>query len=482
MKASARLSETTQGFTGPRAMCRAWARMATVVLCASSLAWIPSPKASAQTQVRILEPTERISAQIIDGEQVRKITGSVRLEVDGRIIMCDSAFQYIDRPVLKAFGVKITDERESIAAERLDYDTQTEIATFTGDVRIVSDDYRSISDTVSMNLDTSSGTLLGRVQWMDSTRYAEADRGYVEKEEKRIRLAGQVYGESFSGDQAFRADSIEADSTGRTWLWGSVWLKNLSERSVEPDSAEGADAADGMVATTEWEETQILADAVFIHEMEQGDALQAFGAARVWSERLSSVSDSLDYDPVTGRYRLLGSPVAWRENLQLSADWMDAMMEDEDLRELKAGERPVVVIEDTLTGRLNQLSGDTLHVTFADGEIQTLILQRKSEIVFHQTDAEDRPDGAVKITSEGLARMDFEEGEVRELKGVQTIDGFYLPEGPEVERLRIQGFRWDPELRPQRQDAPARRFFELYPILRRLETDPETSIQDPFRP
>lgn len=466
--------------------------------------------AFAQTQVIILEPTRRISAEIIDGEQVRKILGDVRLDIDGRIVQCDSAIQYLERPLVIAYRVNIEDEEESIRAERLYYDTESEIATFVGEVDIRSREYTAFGDTVDMDLDTRDGNLRGRVQWFDSTRYAEADQAFVAYRDKRYRLEGRVYGESLDGLELFRSDTLVTDSTGSAWLDGNAWLRIISEEveeAVQPDSvAAGAPGTpitaplDSLSPTTidtlpsdtlapkevRTDTTILTAGSVSLVRMPTDSTADAgseeerisaggFPQPVIWSTRLSSRSDSLHYDTSTGLYQLMGAPLAWMEQLQLSADWITATIQDERVRNLRAGDRPVVVIEDSVTLRLNQMTGDTLNARFdPDGELQQVEFTTNSELVYHQRDERDEPDGAVRITSQGLARVLFEDGDVRQLAGQENIDGFYVPESPQAEELRVAGFRWDPDLRPLPSTPPERRFSRLYPVFRALSSANDT--------
>ena len=431
------------------------------------LVWHPSI-IKGQTLVKILDPTEEISAQILDGEEVRKILGNVRLEIDGRVVACDSAVQYLNRPLVRAFSVWIEDEKESVRAQDLFFNTETEIATFVGRVEIISEEYTAFADTIDMNLETSDAHLKGRVQWFDSTRYAEADEAFVNRDEKRYRLIGRVYSENRDLTELFTTDSLETDSTGQAWLSGNAWLMKLSEPDSGDsalDNSESGDSAPNNQAE-KVDTTMLRAAYIYLADQDSVEEIFSVGNPVVWSTRLSSRSDTLSYRSDTGIYRLTGSPRAWRENLQLTADWIQATIQDEEMTELNAGVRPVIVMEDSSSGRLHQISGDSLHISFDEGELRLLSLDRNSEILFHQITEEDSADGAVKMTTKGSATVLFQDGEVSELGGSETIDGYYLPESPEIEALRIEGFSWQPDQKPMKFTLPEKRFSDVYTIFR----------------
>lgn len=425
-----------------------------VLLCGLLLI---SATVQGQTLVKILDPTEEISAQLLDGEEVRKILGNVRLEIDGRVMVCDSAVQYMNRPLVRAFSVQIADEKESIKARDLYFNTETELATFIGNVEIISDDFTAFADTMDMNLETSDAHLKGRVQWFDSTRYAEADEAFVNREEKKTRLNGMVYSEHADLTEWFTADSLETDSSGQAWLTGRAFLMKLDR----PESDD----------TVKVDTTMLRAGFIYLADRDGIEEIFAVHEPIVWSTRLSSRSDTLSYRSDTGIYMLTGSPKAWKESLQLTSDWIEARIEDDEMKELRAGLRPVIVLEDSATSRLHQISGDSLRATLDNGDISWLSLTANSEILFHQITEDNQADGAVKMTTKGAATVKFDNGDVSELGGEESIDGYYLPESPQIESLRIEGFTWQPDQKPTKFSLPEKRFSSIYSIFRALHSN-----------
>lgn len=428
----------------------------------------------AQTQVRILEPTEQISTQTLGGERVRKLVGQVRLEIDGRTISCDSAFQYLERPLVIGFNVAISDERDEIRADTLRFNTRTEIATFSGNVHILQEGSTVISQMAEMNLETSDAHFIGQVQWMDSTRYVEADEAFVNREENSTRLMGRVYGEEPAEGRRFSADSMKADSSGFTSLQGRVWLMTI-QTSTQASAQTASDDSAVVTGRATADTTILTSNQVEIWDTQQERRLRSIGATRVWSSMLSSVSDTLDHDRRSGSYLLLGDPMVWKDQLQLSSVWIRAQVVQDTIRGLNAGPRPVLVMQDSVTGRLHQMTGDTLAASFTDGELSELTLLRQTEVIFHRTSDRKEPDGAMKMTTAGPIRLTFLQGEIRSIQGREGIDGLYLEEDEGPQELQVTGFRWDPERRPTRVEGPGRRFSELYRIFTATDGAPAQS-------
>ena len=68
--------------------------------------------------------------------------------------------------------------------------------------------------------------------------------------------------------------------------------------------------------------------------------------------------------------------------------------------------------------------------------------------MYHITNEAGEPDGAFESTSPKTVLV-FENGEMVEAKMGQN-QGLFLPEYTELNRRRLEGFIWTPELRPEK--------------------------------
>ncbi|MDA0671627.1 MAG: hypothetical protein O2991_02975, partial [Bacteroidetes bacterium] len=261
-----------------------------------------------QTNVTILEPTERILATEIDGEAVRKIAGNVRLELDERVLACDSAFQYLDQPLILAYNLEITRDGESIQAERLWLNTETEVATLSGAVQVRYQNTDVHSDSAVFYLDTDQAQFYRRVQWADSTTYVEADEAFVDQEKAQTQLKGFIYGETLRKDQFFVADSMFGDTLGTLQLLGrsTVWSFDAEEEeNGEPMTI------DTMI---------LFAQRIDLNETDTTQRLQATGTPRLWSPDLRALADTIDgYEP-DGTLDLYPNAKLWSDQAQLTAN------------------------------------------------------------------------------------------------------------------------------------------------------------------
>lgn len=443
----------------------------------------------AQDSVIILQ-ADRLDGGIEDGETVRKILGDVILQTEDMIMETDSVYQYVNRNLLVAFNSQIETENEMIWADILYHNTKTEYSRMRGRVIVQSEQNTVFSDSIDVDqqndlaifnvpvrFEDEDGTLIaesglyyqaadsavfrGNVQLADSSQYLEADSLFMNRSKDLYELFGQVYAEDYEDGITFTGEYLYSDSTGYRELIDDTWLMEVSESQADT--------------------THLLAEKIEILETDSTSIMDAFGNVKVWSPKFSAIADTANYIDHEERIIFRSSPVLWQKNMQLTGPYIEAFLEDDDIRFLQSYEKPIVVQEDSATGRLHQMTGDTLHAFFDDGAIERIRVFDNAEIIFHQVDENDEPDGLIEMISAGPATMDFLDGDIDFFKATRNIDGSYLPEDPANIERRLDNFRWDPGMKPLRPELrtprlpaiPEERPFELPP--RYLEYLSETN-------
>lgn len=432
--------------------------------------WILTPATlSAQSQVNIIE-ADRAVGGVVDGQTVRKILGNVRLATEDMEMQADSAYQFVGQNLLQAFNIQIDTERRTIWADTIFHNTLNDFSELRGRVIVQSEQNTVFSEAmdISMPLDLvffnvpvrfedERGTLLaesglyfqaadsaifqGNVQLADSTQYLEADSLFMNRTTDAYELFGEVYAHDFEENVTFAGEYLQADSTGYRLLLDDAWLMQLNEEETDT--------------------THLLARKIEIQETDTVSYMDAYQDVRIWSPRFSAIADTAKYRDDLDQFILRSNPIVWQKNIQLSGPVIEAWMENDDIRFLSSYSRPVAVQEDSVTGRLHQMAGDTLHAYFDNGTIHEIIVFDNSEIIFHQRDENDEPDGLIELISSGPSTMTFLNGEFDFFKAERNIDGSYLPEDPANIERQLDNFRWDPQLRPEKPPVRQPRFPEI---------------------
>lgn len=444
----------------------------------------------AQNRVNILD-ADRAEGAVVDGQFVRKLLGNVILETEQMVMEADSVYDFSDQNMLHAFNIQIETESEMIWADTLYYNTLTDYSELRGRVIVQSENNTVFSENMDAALaleliifsdpvrfEDERGTLLaesglyyqdvdsaafrGNVQLADSTQYLESDSLFMNRQNDLYELHGRVYAEDYEDNVLFTGDYLYADSTGYRLLTGDdAWLMELSENEADT--------------------THLLAKKIELLETDTTSTMDAFEDVRIWSTKFSAIADTALYRDHEEKFILRSNPKLWQKNIQLTGPVIEAHLENGDIRFLSSYPRPIAVQEDTVTGRLHQMAGDTLHAFFSDGVVERIVVFDESEIIFHQRDENEEPDGLIELVAQGSSTMYFNEGEFDFFKAERNIDGSYLPESPENVNRQLDNFSWNPEQKPRRPmiqiprlpAIPEERPFELPPrYVRYIENNP----------
>src|SRR5690625_195659 len=282
-----------------------------------------------QKQVTIINAS-RIVGGTYQGEQVRRILGQVHIRHDDLEMYCDSAYQFIDRSEIRAFGnIEIDTGEEKIWADTLRYFTDIDFSELRGRV-IMEDDSTTLfghsvdygfSDKIAhfidqIRLEDHRGTLKadsgyyyrsvdsvefkGKVQIADSLQYLEADSLFGNRGKEYYEMHSRVYGHDRKNNSMIKGAYLETDSTGRRLLKEQAWLKNFE-----------ADTSD----TTQADTTYIRAQTILSLEQrsppDTSVITHGFGNVRIWSTDFSAVADTSQYTDSTQTFELWSNAKAW---------------------------------------------------------------------------------------------------------------------------------------------------------------------------
>ncbi len=428
-------------------------------LLAIFVSFLITSESFGQTTVTI-ESVETLKSMTIDGEPVRKFYDA-RLSTGGFTIVCDSAWQFLEKDEFRAYGnIQIDTPTETIWTDTLVYFNLLDFSQLRGRVIIKQDSTLLFGNKVDYNFATKVGRFLtdirlededgglliansgvyfqnqdsaefrGNVQLADSAQYVEGDSLFINRKKEFLRLFDNLLVIDSTNNALLTGNYLEADSTGRRYLQGNGYLRQTEEDSTKSDT------------------THTFAEEILLIERDSITTIDAFTDVNVWSEKFSSLSDTLYYNSDTELFRLKGTPKVWNKNIQLSGPFIFVQLDSSEVQNLTSYPKPFAVQEDTTTGRLNQIRGDSLKADFENGNISRITVHPNSEVLYHITNDAGEPDGAFESTSPKTILI-FENGEMVEAK-MGKNQGLFLPEYTELESRRLEGFIWTPQLRPEK--------------------------------
>ncbi|MEX2632947.1 MAG: OstA-like protein [Balneolales bacterium] len=424
------------------------------------ISFLVIPEVDAQNRVRI-QSADRLEGDVTEDGVIRKLLGNVILETDEFTIVADSAYQYIDLNEIRAYGnIQIDMENETIWSDYAYYHLGQEVSEFEGRVVMQGTDATLFSDFVEysfltkiatfpnpLRLEDEQGTLVsdsgiyynaqdsavfrGDVQIADSVQYVEADSIFTNRSARYYELFGRVFMDDYEDRVTLYGDYVASDSTGYRLIEGNSRMRRINEEYTDT--------------------THIAAHRLETWQTDTTYTFTGYDHVTIWTQNYSSLSDSATYDEASDLFTLAGNPRSWYENIQLTGPVIEIQMQDDSIRSLLSYLRPISVQEDTITGRLNQVIGDTIFVNFENGSIDYIDVINQAHLLYHTKDDNQDPDGGIDMTSR-IIKMLFLNGELEDVKSYENIMGKFLPESPGLADRTLEGFMWDPDLRPLRPE------------------------------
>ncbi|MGN8225889.1 OstA-like protein [Gracilimonas sp. BCB1] len=431
---------------------------------------------SGQSVVNI-ESFSRAVGATLGGEQIQKLYNA-RLTTGNIEMVCDSAWRFINRSEIRAFGniqietpdetiwsdtlyyytnrdlsllrgrVIIMQDSTTLFGKRVDYNFFTKVAYFDNGIRLEDQDGTLIAERGTYFQNQDSAIFRGNVQLSDSAQYAEGDSLFINRSTQYLQLYDNIFVADSTNNGTLTGDYLEADSTGRRFVDGNGYMRKISSDTTDT--------------------THIFGDQLLLLEQDSTNLIRGYENVRVWSRKFSSVSDTLLFDSSTEVFELISNPVAWHDNIQLTGPYITVQMDSNEVQQLKSYHKTIAVQEDSATGRLHQIKGDTLISNFTDGSISQIKIYPNSQVLYHTQNDAGEPDGAVEYASPKTV-MYFSNGELQRVVAGKN-DGYFFEEFPGLADRKLDGFSWNPERRPQRPEnevvprfppVPKKRPFEL---------------------
>ncbi|MEC4114687.1 OstA-like protein [Myroides pelagicus] len=135
-----------------------------------------------------------------------------------------------------------------------------------------------------------------------------------------------------------------------------------------------------------------LNDTVYLHAKiitltgkEKQRVIKAYKGARILRDSLSGKADSIHTSEQTGLTQMIGRPILWNGESQLSGKLMHLIsdIETEKMDSLKVLEDAFVIERDTVGTGYNQIKGVNLYGKFKDNKISEIDVIKNAEIVYY---------------------------------------------------------------------------------------------------
>jgi lipopolysaccharide export system protein LptA len=487
--------------------------------------------------------------------KLQRFLGNVEMKHQNSLIYCDSAYFYQDENRAKLFGnVKIKDIEDPITTTSTyaEYDGNTKVAKLRNNVVFTNQETTLYTDYLDYNRETNVATYFNQGRVVDSTNVLTSERGIYEVNLERITFRQDVVlvnpdytmktnhlvyltipktsetkgltnivskegykldaqnGSFYDTQQKqfrFFDGIVETDESrikaqelfydeAQSFYEGKDDVRVLNkERQVEVFGDEGKYWEDrkyslvhgnAMVRRYFESDTLFMAADTLISQDSEADTakfLLAFRGIKLIKSDLAGIADSLVYNYSDSSIRLFQDPVMWNHKSQTSADSMIFYIANEELDRVFMKDKAFAIMSDTLLN-FNQMKGRTMTGYFKEGQIETLVIDGNGESLYYALEADTLTQGINRILSANI-KLTFVDGAIRKANFGIRPDGKFTPVQKIDEKLsRLEGFRWRIEEKPDRQviddwrkpveiDLDAKNFFNDPDVKLEMPSDPQ---------
>lgn len=491
-------------------------------------------------------------ADLLDGARgIERLIGNVEMKHQNSLIFCDSAYFYRSENRAQLFGkVRIQDIEDPITttSSYAEYDGNTKIAKLRRNVVFTNQETTLTTDYLDYNRETNVATYFNDGKVVDSTNVLTSERGIYEINLERITFRQDVV--LINPDYTMKTNNLiyltipkTAETKGLTNIISKEGYKLDAQKGSFYDTQQKQFRFfDGIVDTEEsrvkaqelfydeakayyegkedvrvlnkerqvevfgdngkyWEERKysevygnalvrryfesdtlfMTADTLISHDSEADTAkyLLAFKSIKLTKTDMAGLADSLVYNYSDSSIRLFQDPVMWSNKSQISADSMVFVIANEELDRVFMKDKAFAIMTDTLLN-FNQMKGRTMTGYFKEGQIETLDIDGNGESLYFALEADTITQGINRILSANI-KLTFEDGAIKKANFGIRPDGKFTPVQKIDEKVsKLEGFNWRIEEKPDREAIDAwRKPVEIDSEAKNLFNDPDVKLEMP---
>ncbi len=378
-------------------------------------------------------------------------SGQVILKEPNTTLSTDTI--YFDRIKQQAFyrsGGKVVDTASVLTSTIGRYYAETKKYQFLSKVVLTNPDYVIHTNQLDFYTETGHAYLYGpsTITGNSSVVYCERgfyntrqDFGYFNKNARIDYDQRIVYGDSIYFDR----NKNFASATNNIKI-----LDTLNNSIVKGHYAEVYRAKDSVFITKraiaitvrDNDSIYIHADTLQITGKPDHRILKGFFDARIYKSDMSGKCDSIFSSEKLGITKMLRNPVMWSGENQMTGDTIHLLSNTltEQLDTLKVFKNAFLIQKDSIG--YNQVKGETLIGLFTNNELDTININRNTEVIFYTRNDKDELIG-INHTKSSTLQITLENQEIITVKFNSKADGKLHPESqfPDNARL-LRGFNW----------------------------------------
>ncbi len=401
---------------------------------------------------------------------------------------------FFDRLAQKAFyrsGGTVTDTSSTITSVRGTYDMESDKYAFRQNVKVRNPDYNIDTNILDYYTDNGHAYLYNASTITTESGKVYCERGFFDSRNnwgyfiKNARVDYEqrtLFGDSIYFDQnknfASASNNIRVlDTLNKTKILG-----HYAEVYKQKDSVI---ITKNPIASTfqENDSIHIASDTMMITGKPEKRIIRSFPDARLYKSDISGKADSIHSSQITGYTKLVGRPILWSSNGQITGDtiMLISNTETEQLDSLKVYYNSFLLQKDTISG-FNQVKGKELYGLFENNEMVEVNFIKNAESLYYSRDDEGTLIGIEKTTSSAI-KMELKDKEIKDITYFTDVPGKLYPENelpPNARKLKGMLWRGDEQITSKSDLLTNRPSYKLAKIKGLDIPDQTDTVQQPF--
>ncbi len=182
--------------------------------------------------------------------------------------------------------------------------------------------------------------------------------------------------------------------------------------------------------------------------------VRAFNNVRFYKIDMSGKCDSLHTSEKTSITQLIGKPILWNFENQLTGDLMLLLSNSktEKLDSLKVLNNAFIISKDTIGTGFNQVKGQNLFGRFEENKLREVDIIKNTEVIYYLRNDQQELIGINKSVCSKI-KLTLKDNTIEKIREIKKVDGDIYPEKDLPENTRkLRGFIWRGDERIKSKD------------------------------
>jgi lipopolysaccharide export system protein LptA len=359
-------------------------------------------------------------------------------------------------------GGHIVNEENTLDSKRGYYHTNSKDFFFRDDVLLTNPDYVMDCDTLQYNTQSKISWFRGPTTIKGEETNIYAENGWYNTVTDIAEFNENAWVKN--GDQTLTGDSLYYE---RTNGFGEAFRNVVVTDTVQDIIVTGQyalyDKLQGYTLITMKPEALFIEenDTLFMHadslwatfdSAQTTKEVFAYYHAKFYRTDLQGLCDSLIYAFSDSTLRMLGNPILWTEENQMTADTIHILTGEESVKELYLLNNAFIISQDTLGTGYNQIKGRNMTGFFQENELHRVDVEGNAETIYYVREEDGALTGINKAFSSNMS-IRFRERKIKQIAYFEKPTAVLHPEGElPPEELVLKNFTWHADRRPMKRE------------------------------